>query len=394
MDKTLYDEIEKKVINYRRIIHKFAETGGNEIQTSSFIKEKVASLNLQCINLEGTGCVAILDTGRPGKRIALRADIDALPIAEDLNNMKQKKVCVSDNPNTCHACGHDAHSAMLLGVINILLKIKNELNGIIYFCFEEGEENRSGYKAMIRCLEKLEPDTVLAMHVNSQLEVGKITVAENEVTTGVVPISFVIHGKGGHSAKPNTCCNPLLPACEFVSSIYSSIYNVLKPGNTLSMAITSVRCGAVRNVIAEDAIVEGSVRYFDINEGRIAKEIIKREATYIAEKNRCSVEFMPVMDEGYIPIINNLSCVERAREVVVDLFGQQALVCEDNSMASESFGYYTEKYKGVFVSIGTGNEDLGTIATHHNPHFDIDESVLINGVKFMVNYTKKYLGEE
>ena len=389
-----WNELEQEAILLRRTIHRYAETGGCEVKTSALIKEEAKAAGLPVITMKGTGCVVVLDTKRPGKHLALRADMDALPIPEAAENNRTKKACVSENPATCHACGHDAHTAMLLCVMKALVQKKEELCGAVYFCFEQGEENRSGYAAMLDTLSRCSIDSVFGIHVAARIKSGLVGITPGAISTGVIPISVTIHGQGGHSSCPELCKNPLIPAAEFVGAAHAALYQTLPAASSLSMALTTIHCGSARNIIAEHALVEGCMRYTDPNEGMRAKKAVMDTARLIAAAHGCTVQFDPVMDSGYIPVKNDESCTERARQIAAKLWGSQAVLGDVVLSGSESFGYYTDRYPGVFIQLGTGSSEKGTDAQHHNPHFDVDEDMLIRGIMLTVCYTENYLAED
>ena len=219
-----WTQLEEETVDLRREIHRYAELGGQETRTAALVKQFAQALDLPVVTMEGTGLVVILDTGMPGRHLALRADMDALPIVESPNNTAGPKACISDDPKTCHACGHDAHTAMLLCAMKVLAQRRSLLRGTVYFCFEQGEENRSGYQAMMDTLARYHIDSVWGMHVMSSLPSGKVGICPGAISTGVIPISFDITGKGGHSSRPDQCRNPLVPAAAFVGSAYKITY--------------------------------------------------------------------------------------------------------------------------------------------------------------------------
>ena len=389
-----WTQLEEETVDLRREIHRYAELGGQETRTAALVKQFAQALDLPVVTMEGTGLVVILDTGMPGRHLALRADMDALPIVESPNNTAGPKACISDDPKTCHACGHDAHTAMLLCAMKELAQRRALLRGTVYFCFEQGEENRSGYQAMMDTLARYHIDSVWGMHVMSSLPSGKVGICPGAISTGVIPISFDITGKGGHSSRPDQCRNPLVPAAAFVGSAYTALYNALPPGSTVSMALTTIHCGTARNVIAESALVEGCMRYQDLQEGLLAKETVKAVAEAVAHAHGCTVSFHTVMESGYIPVHNDETCTARAQAVAADLWGADYFDVSCGMGGSESFGYYTERYPGVFVTLGTGNVEKGSTASHHHPQFDIDEDMLIRGVQLTAAYAETYLTEE
>ncbi len=380
--------LEQDLISLRRKIHEAPEIGGMELKTAALIKECAKQLQLPIIPVEGTGCVIVLETGRTGKRIALRADMDALPIQEaPVNAAGIGKRTVSQTEGVCHACGHDTHTAMLLTTMRALVELKDELSGTVYFCFEQGEENRSGYENMIKVLDTLAIDSVFAIHVAPNIESGMLVANPGMVTSGAIPVTITMHGKGGHSSLPEQCINPLIPAAEFVGAFYSAMGTRMKPGNSLIYCITSIQCGKTRNVIENDAVIQGSIRYFDKEEGRMARQIVRETADGIAGTYGCTAEVNPVLDVGYVPVENDAACVELFRKSTADILGEEYAPSDGpNMLACESFGYYTDKYSGIFVQLGVRNEGKGITSGLHTPKFDVDEDALIHGSIATVKY--------
>jgi amidohydrolase len=387
----LADELETYVISARRKIHEYAEIGGEEIKTHQFICNELEKMNLSYETIADTGVLAILDTNKPGPKIALRADIDALPMAENEYNLKHKKVCVSKNPNTCHACGHDAHTAMLLASVQILVKMKEALTGSFYFCFEEGEETGKGNQQMLEALEKIKPDTVWAIHVRSELESGKLSIESGPRMAGAAVLQINVNGRGGHGSRPDQCLNPTFAAACIVANIPGAFVNQLEAGDIVTYGVTTIQAGGTGNIIPDSASIQGSLRFFSTKAGEQAVNIIKKVAAHTATMHGCTVD----TDKTNVvigPVINNQECSEIAYRAIQETMPESITKCE-KWYASESFSLYLKNYPGVMAFLGVGNEEKGTTAVHHNEYFDIDESALITGVKATVLYATQFMEE-
>ncbi len=388
--ETLIQEIQKlepELINYRRTVHRFAEVGGTEVRTSAFIQEKLAEFGIPFIHVEGTGLLGTIDTGKPGSHIGLRADIDALPMPEEACNLKQERAVMSDTPDkTCHACGHDAHTAMLLGAAKVLQEHKDELCGIIYLAFESGEENGSGYGPMMEELHKLHIDTFWAIHVLNFLPAGTICVQAGPRMGGAAIIDVTFHGKGGHGSRPDRSVNPVFCAANFLTNLSVAFANQIDANETVTLGVTSIIGGRIHNIIPDDAHVIGSMRFFNEKEGRKAVGIVRETAECTAKYNKCTVELGPRSDFVGTPLINDAYYSGVITERLQNVLGKDAVVDSEPWYASESFSMYLKQYPGVMAHLGIRNDELGTGAEHHNSKFDVDESVLKIGALATVEY--------
>ncbi len=382
------ESLEKTIIVHRRKVHQYAELGGREYKTSQYICGYIEKLGLPYERVTDTAVLATLDTGRQGPHIALRADIDALPVNESIKNLRHERCCRSEQVDTCHACGHDAHTAMLLGSMELLCNLKERLNGTVYFCFEAGEENRASYKQMLEALEKRTVDTVWGIHVYAALESGKIGIRSGACMAGSGRIDITVHGKTGHGSRPDLAINPVCAAAAIVNNIPSVLVNQLNVEQTVTFGVTSIQGGETFNVFPESAKILGSMRFFNLEEGKKALAIVRSVAFHIGEVYKCRVEFAPVMEDIMLPVINDEGMAQYARNAIKELYPHNEVVSDDFPVfyASETFSNYSNKYPGVFALLGIKNPDYGSGAEHHNEKFDIDENVLKLGVEITVKY--------
>ncbi|MDD3253145.1 MAG: amidohydrolase [Lachnospiraceae bacterium] len=392
--KELAAKLNDYTVESRRKIHRFAEISGTEMKTSAFIREEIEKLGLPYEKLEKTGLVATLDTGREGKRIALRADIDALPLPENPNNLAGPRVCVSENPATCHACGHDAHSAMLLSAMKVLCELKDDLSGIIDFCFEEGEENGGGSFQMVEALKSRKMDGVWAIHVYAALDSGKICVEPGPRMAGAVSVDFTVHGKGGHGSRPDLSINPVYTAAQILPNLACAFENQLNVEETVTLGITSIQGGTTGNVIPETARVLGSFRFFNIEEGKKSVEILKKVCEHTAAMNNCTVTYAPKTGIAVVPVMTDATCSELATEALNEILPEGTVAHCDKWYASESFSRIAAIFPSVFAFLGIRNPEYGSGATHHNEYFDVDENVLPIGLLSTVKYVVRFLGEQ
>lgn len=388
------EKYEKEILDFRRTIHSYAEIGGEEFKTRALIIKEAEKLQLPYELLPDTGVIVVLDTGREGRHIACRADMDALPMPEQEQNTNGKRTCISSRPDCrMHACGHDAHTAMLLGAMNALSDLRDNLNGIIYFCFEQGEEESTGIgiKAMMKALDKYHIDGCWGMHVTNDYESGTIAVAGGPVEAGCMCIDIRIEGKGGHGSRPDKCINPLFAATAIVTNLAMVWPNQVDANEAVTLGITSIECGSADNVIADEARILGTVRFFNPKEAEKVMGIVENVTYHTAEIYRCKAEVSPKIHTPCSPLINDYECAELAEKNLGELFSQEQIVHRERSFGSETFSRFTERYPGVFVFLGTRNEDKGATAGIHNTYFDIDEAALQIGAQATVKYVAAFL---
>jgi amidohydrolase len=393
--KNKANEVESYVINLRREFHEHPEVAANEEWTSRRIKEEIDKIGLPYEMVSNTGFIATLDTGREGKSVALRADIDALPMQENPENLKGKKVVVSKIDGVCHSCGHDAHASMLLGAMKILVDIKDELEGKIFFCFEEGEESGTGINGMLEALSKKKIDTVWAIHVYSALESGKISVDKGPRMAGSCGIDVTVHGKGGHGSRPDLSASPIYAAACIMNNLSAAWINQIDANETVTLGIANFHSGTeATNIIPETATFKGSMRYFNVKEGEKALNIVKEISEATAKMHKCNVKFGSRMIMSVGPTINDEECSLLAKKALSEVLPEGTVSTCSKWYASESMSRYLERYPGVFAFLGIKNDELGSGAEHHNERFDVDDSVLKIGVLSTAKYAVSFLNDK
>ncbi len=387
-------QVESYVINTRRELHKIAEVSGKEYNTHEFIKNEIIKNNLEYDCIKETGIIAKLKTGKPGPNIALRADIDALPITENECNLAGKRSCISNSENVSHLCGHDAHSAMLLGAMKVLVAQKEELIGNIYFCFEEGEECACGIEAMMDYLADKDISTVWGIHVYSALESGKISVDAGPRMSGAAGVEISFIGKGGHGSRPDLSINPVFCAANYLNNLSVAFANQIDANETVTLGITSIKADdstLAGNIIGDKAHVIGSLRFFNPELGKKAVDIYKKVAINTAQMHNCKVEFGPRASVLSNPVINDEEYAEIARKALEKELPVGSVVPCEKWYGSESFSRYSDKYKSVFCFVGINNLEYGSGAEHHNEFFDVDENTLSTGVVATIAYVRDFM---
>ena len=378
----------------RGYLHERPELSGQEYETAKFIQEEIAKLGLPVTHVPGTGFYAVLDTHRPGKTIGLRADIDALPIQEHPQNLKQNKKWVSKNAGVSHTCGHDGHIAILLGTVKILHDLKDRLSGKVVFIFEEGEETNSGIRAMVEALRPLKIDAIYGNHLKSNLESGKLYIREGAIMAGTGTVAFDIIGRGGHASRPDLSINPVFAAANILTGISMAWNNQRDITQTVTLGITQIQGGKIYNVIPDSVFIGGTIRFFNRQEGEKGFSVIRKVSEDVARAHNCSVRFRDRMGIAMQPVVNDAALTEFTRGAVEEIYPGRVL-SDDRYIwyAAETFAAYSELAPAVFTFVGIKNDNLGSGAEHHNDRFDIDEDALQYGVGAMTQFAVRYLGD-
>ena len=380
--RALVAEQDAYVREARRRLHRGAELSGQEVETSAFLKGEARALGLQIEEvpgLGGTGFIAALDTGRPGRTVCLRADIDALPIEESPTNLVGPKTCVSEHAGVSHACGHDGHMAMLLGAMRALCSLRDRLRGRVLFAFEEGEEAHGGIEGMLAALAPKGVDVVYGTHLAAFLDAGTVEADAGPVMAAACEVDLTVRGRGGHGSRPDQAINPIFAAAQILSGIASAWSNQVAVDKTVTLGISTIHAGERENIIPDVCRITGSLRYFDADEGRHAYEVLQDVAQLTARAHRCTVEFGERSGPVLMPVVNDSSFSAVARQGFDELF-PGTLVSGERWYASDSFARYSgEVAPSVYAFVGIRNEKLGTGAPHHTPEFDVDEDALLLG---------------
>jgi amidohydrolase len=384
------EELNDYVIECRRTLHRHPELSGGELKTKAFIRREIDRLGLPVEDAAHTAQIVTLDTGRPGRHVLLRADIDALPIQENPCNLKGPRDLISENSGFMHACGHDGHTAMLLGAMKLLYSLKEDLEGIIYFVFEEGEENGGSVGDIMARLDKHHIDASWGIHLMPAIESGKINLEAGPRMAGFAMIDATVRGKGGHGSRPDLAANPVFAAASMFTNTAGAFVNQLDADKRVTFGLTSIMGGLTHNVIPDTALIKGTLRFFDVREGQKALDILKKVFTLTAEIYRCTVDFTHAHIAEAVTV-NDPEKTALALEALGEVFPPETFVPLPPVYGSETMNRYLKKYPGVFMFLGTKNERTGAGADIHNEFFDLDEGVLAAGVLATVKYALAFL---
>ena len=372
----------------RRDFHKHPELGFHEIRTSGIVAKELISMGLDVhIGLGGTGVVALLKGAKPGPVVLVRADMDALPIHEDTG-----APYASENEGVMHACGHDAHTAILLSVAKILSLHSSDLSGKVKFMFQPAEEGMGGAEKMIEdgVFDNPKVDVALALHVWNEKPVGWIGVGDGPVMAGAEIFKIKIIGKGGHGAVPNLAVDPILSSAQIVSALQGIVSRNISPLETAVVSVCTIHGGDTFNVIPPEVEMTGTIRTFEPDVRTRVLERFKKIVYSIAEGMGCKAE---ISLEILTPAtINNKKIAERVQATTRRIFPEADLdVANFTTMGSEDFAFILEKVPGCFFFIGSANPKKGLGAGHHHPKFDIDEAVLSQGTALMTASISDFL---
>lgn len=378
--KSLAKELKNDIIGVRRHMHQFPCLSFEEYETAQFIHALLDSWNIEHEFLTETGIVATIKGRNPEKKtIALRADIDALPIQE-----KNEYSYKSTFDGVMHACGHDAHAAMLLGAANILNHLKDDFEGTIKLIFQPGEEKLPGGAfVMIENGVLKDVDLIIAQHVYPDLPCGEVGFHAGEFMASCDEINITIKGRGGHAAKIKERDNTTVAAAKLLCAIseLSSEFNKEQRKNPIIIAFGSFIADGTYNVIPNEVTLKGTMRTFDENDRKTIKNKIKELCAEVASS--FNVEADLFIEEGYPVLINDVSLTNLLKNKAVDFMGEEKVKDIPQLMTAEDFAWYSHQTKACMYRIGTSNIEKGIVSKQHTPTFDIDEDALEIGMGLM-----------
>lgn len=365
----------------RQYLHKHPELSFEEYKTVAFVQETLQKIGITNIESKAnTGLVAIIEGKNPTKKtIALRADLDALPITE-LNNVPYKSI----NEGIMHACGHDVHTSSLLGVAKILYHLKDEFEGSIKLIFQPGEEKLPGGASLMikdKALENPRPTAIYGQHVMPLIPTGKVGFKSGLYMASSDELFVKIIGKGGHAAMPHLNVDPVVIAAQIIVSLQQIVSRMGQPIVPSVLSFGKVIANGATNVIPNEVFLEGTFRTLDEKWRNEAHEKMIKMASLIAESMGGKCEFE--VRKGYPFLKNDELLTEQAKKAAIQYLGAENVVDLDTWMAAEDFAYYSQIMPACFYRLGTRNESKGITSSVHTPTFDIDENALEIGVGLM-----------
>jgi amidohydrolase len=387
--KERVDSLFEEMVMIRRDFHRHPELSGTEIRTGKKICEYLDKWNIDYeTGYAGTGIVGFIRGKKgSGKTIAVRADIDALPILET----GDYDYC-SVNEGVMHACGHDVHTTILLGMGRILKEMEDELEGNIKLFFQPAEEAIGGAERMINdgCMEDPKVDHVIGLHVMPNVPIGKVELRYGKLNGNSGMVKIVINGKSGHAAYPDTAVDSIAIAGNVLTSLQMVVSRNVSPLNSVVLTFGKIFGGEKANIITDRVEIVGTLRTLDTQTRKNVKGIIKRTATMVAEGLGGSAEV--IFNDGYIALINDDQVLKVIEETASVLVGEENIVFKEfPSMGGEDFSYFAEKVPSAFYHLGCGNVALGTTEPLHNRNFNVDEECIRIGMLMQVESIRNLL---
>lgn len=381
--KNLAAQYAPHFVEVRHHLHMHPELSYQEFETSKFVQQKLTEYGVPFEVKATTGVVGIIEGRNPQSRIvALRADMDALPIQEE-NNIEYK----STVPGVMHACGHDVHTTCLLGAARILSETRDQWDGTVKLIFQPGEEKNPGGASLLieeGVLQNPAPQAIYALHVNPQLEVGQLSFRPGIAMASADEIYITVKGKGGHAAAPHWTTDTILVASHLVVALQQVVSRNANPFSPSVLSITSFQGGYTTNVIPTEVKLMGTFRAMDEAWRFKAHDIIKRITSELVRSMGCEADVH--IDVGYPCVYNNEALYPKADALAKRYMGADKVEVTEMRMGAEDFGYYSQQIPGCFFRLGTANKSKGITAGVHTPVFNIDESAIETGIGMMATF--------
>jgi amidohydrolase len=383
MSSLVPPDVEQEAIAWRRHLHANPELSFEEVETSRYVEETLRSFDgLELSRPTPTSVVASLRGSRPGKVLALRADIDALPIQEETG-----LDFASTRPGVMHACGHDGHTAMLLGTAKLLAARRDDLAGEVRFFFQHAEEKPpGGARQLVDAGVMNGVDLVVGAHLASIQEAGKVSCRPGPIAAAADTFSAEIRGQGGHAAMPHLTLDPVVVAAQVVTNLQQLVSRVVDPLQSAVVSVTRFHAGTADNIIPEAVELGGTVRTFDPEVRAAVREGLERVMRGVTGAHGATFTLDYV--EGYAAVVNDEEAAGRVEAAARAALGDDAIMEAEPIMGGEDFSAYLEKAPGAFFWVGAGGEGA---FPHHHPRFTIDETAFRPGIAVFVQTALDYL---
>ncbi len=374
------EDILPDVRKWREYLHQHPELSGQEYHTTEYIIQQISALpDVAYERITPTGVIARLSCDAPGPAIALRADIDALPVTEETG-----LPFASETPGVMHACGHDSHTALLLGALYVLYAHRHELTGRFVFIFQPAEELLpGGARAMIAAGALDGVDAVIGQHTDPTIKTGQISTRPGYISAFSDGFTITVTGRGGHASQPQNCLDPLPVAAQIVTALQQVVSRRVAPNDKAVLGVGTFHCGTKNNIIPDTAELTGTVRTLRPETRQMIEEAVTRIATQCAESFGLTarVDYR----RGYDGTYNTPAYARALLKLAAELYGPEAAVEPDPSLGGEDFCYYLQRVPGAFYHFGVTPPDAETFYSNHNSHFYIDEASFQTALTMMVN---------
>ena len=380
-------KLQPQLVEWRRRLHQKPELGFKENLTAEFVSQKLQAWGIDhATNIAKTGIVATIDSGKPGRVLAIRADMDALPIQEE-NEVDYR----SQHDGIMHACGHDGHTAIALGTACYLAKHKHSFSGTVKMIFQPAEEGPGGAKPMIEAgvLKNPDVDAIVGLHLWNNLPLGTVGVRSGALMAAVEVFDCTILGKGGHGGMPHQTVDSIVVAAQIVNALQSIVARNIDPIDSAVVTVGKFHAGDTHNVIADTAQIGGTVRYFNPKYQGYFDKRIEQVIAGICQSHGANYKFDYCA--LYPPTINDVKMAELVRSVAESVVETPAgIVPECQTMGGEDMSFFLQEIPGCYFFLGSANPEKNLAYPHHHPRFDFDETALGMGVEMFVRCVEKF----
>jgi amidohydrolase len=382
--------LQPRLLEWRRHLHRFPELGFQEYQTADFIAQTLTNLGIDHqTGLAKTGVVALVDSGKPGPVLAIRADMDALPITE-ANSIEYR----SQNNGKMHACGHDGHVAIALGTAQYLSQNLGTWRGQVKFIFQPAEESPGGAQPLIEAgvLKNPDVEAIVGLHIWNNLPVGTVGICGGPLMAAVECFQCTLLGKGGHGAMPHQTVDAVVLGSQIVTALQSIVARNVNPLDAAVITVGEFHAGTALNVIADSARLRGTVRYFDPKFAGYFGDRLEALIQGICQSQGAAYEFN--YWQLYPPVVNHKAIALRLHTIALEVLGSpEAIVSDCQTMGGEDMSFFLAQIPGCYFFLGSANPQLGLDFPHHHPQFNFDEAVLPLGVELFVRFVEQYVPE-
>ncbi|SES78491.1 M20 metallopeptidase family protein [[Clostridium] polysaccharolyticum] len=367
------EQLSSYVVRLRKHFHMYPELGMEEFETSKRIKQELTDMEIPFIQVGETGVIGLVGKGK--KVIALRADMDALPITENTEVGYKSK-----NEGVMHACGHDAHMASLLGAAQILKKYEDQLNCTVKLIFQPSEENCKGAKLICDQGHIDDVEEIFGLHVFGDMPCGTINIQEGPRMAATDIFEIKVKGRGGHAGKPQQCVDATVAGAAIVMNLQTVVSRELDPNASAVLTVGKFVSGTAHNIISGEATIRGTVRTFTHEDGRLIENAIHRIADSTAQAYRAKVQ-VDYRHSLHPEVMNDKAVTEFALESAKQVFPEKMFVEMEKIFLGEDFSVYQQRISGCFAFVGAGNESLGRAYPNHHDKFNMDEKAVVIATK-------------
>lgn len=376
------EEYFEYMVQIRRHLHKNPEVSFKEFDTTDYILHELKKMKIETRRPMETGCLGIISGNESDRVIALRTDIDALPMEEE---GEAKKAFLSERKGAAHCCGHDGHTANLLGTAKILTDLKDQIDGTVVLIFQPGEEKLPGGGRELTetgALQDLGVQEVYGLHTNPNFEPGQVAVKSGPLMACTVEFDLTIRGKGGHAAAPHTAVDPIVLASQVITQFQAIVSRSMDPTEPAVITVGKFEAGSAFNVIPETAHILGTVRAFSMETARFIKKRMEEVIKGATEGAGATYDFE--FTEGYPPVINDEKCTENVIQAARNILDSDQIIdLQKPVMAGEDFAFYQQEFPGTFFFLGTGSDEADSKWSWHHPRYNIDEHAFKTGSALM-----------